>query len=398
MKTTPQRKLNHTVRLCVTLLAFFAGCFVAGLAATHAAQPTVQPLLQGKWTGSSPNAYDVAVEGKYAYLADRAEGLHVIDVSNPASPVRVGGYDTSGDALGVAVAGNYAYVADGEEGLQVIDVSNPLNCVRVGGFDPPGFGGMMGFARAVAVSGNYAYVADTGAVGAPVLVGGLHVIDVSDPTNCVLVGSCATVAAPFAVAVSGNYAYVVGFSGLEVIYIGNPTNCRRVGGYGAGLSGVALSGHYAYVTVQGGMQMIDVTDPTNCVSVGGYVGNGEDANGVAVWGKYAYFTDDKVGLQVIDVSDPTHCVLVGGINTIAEALGVTAVAGRIYVANYHSGLLVLPTIPNVQFSVRVEATPNVPFTIEATTNLNAPIPWTPLLTTNVTVMPFDFVDFDVKLS
>ena len=63
-----------------------------------------------------------------------------------------------------------------------------------------------------------------------------------------------------------------------------------------------------------------------------------------------------------------------------------------------AGLLVLPTLPNVQFTVRVDATPSVPFTLEAATNLLAPITWTPLLTTNVPAMPFDYVDFDVKLS
>jgi hypothetical protein len=35
----------------------------------------------------------------------------------------------------VAVSGNYAYVADGNAGLQVIDVSNPANPQRVGGYD-----------------------------------------------------------------------------------------------------------------------------------------------------------------------------------------------------------------------------------------------------------------------
>ena len=64
----------------------------------------------------------------------------------------------------------------------------------------------------------------------------------------------------------------------------------------------------------------------------------------------------------------------------------------------YAGLLVLPTLPNVQFTVRVDATPGVPFTLEAATSLNAPIPWTPLLTTNVPALPFDYVDFDVKLS
>jgi len=57
----------------------------------------------------------------------------VIDVSNPANPLRVGGCDTSGGALGVAVSGNYAYLAYHDAGLQVIDVSNPSNPRRVGG-------------------------------------------------------------------------------------------------------------------------------------------------------------------------------------------------------------------------------------------------------------------------
>jgi hypothetical protein len=81
--------------------------------------------------------------GKYAYVADDTEGLQIIDVSDSAHPVRVGGYDTPGFASGVAVVGNYAYVSDSALGLnpsslQVIDVSNPANPVRVGGYGPRG--------------------------------------------------------------------------------------------------------------------------------------------------------------------------------------------------------------------------------------------------------------------
>jgi len=52
----------------------------------------------------------MAVSGNYAYVAAGVGGLLVIDVSNPAKPKPVGGYDTSGSARGVAVSGNYAYV------------------------------------------------------------------------------------------------------------------------------------------------------------------------------------------------------------------------------------------------------------------------------------------------
>lgn len=78
----------------------------------------------------------------------------MIDVSNPANPQWIGGYDT-GESRGVAVSGNYAYVADWDAGLQVIDVSTPANPQRVGGnqlFD----------GSDVVVAGNHVFVAGFG--------------------------------------------------------------------------------------------------------------------------------------------------------------------------------------------------------------------------------------------
>jgi hypothetical protein len=57
----------------------------------------------------------------------------VIDISNPTSPQRIGGYDTSGFACDVALSGSLVYVADGSGGLQAIDVSDPTQPKRVGG-------------------------------------------------------------------------------------------------------------------------------------------------------------------------------------------------------------------------------------------------------------------------
>lgn len=68
--------------------------------------------------------------------------------------VRVGGYKTKDTAYGVAIAGNYAYVADHLSGLLGVNVSNPTNPVLVGNCDT------IGYANNVAVSGAYAYVID----------------------------------------------------------------------------------------------------------------------------------------------------------------------------------------------------------------------------------------------
>ena len=187
------------------------------------------------------------------------------------------------------------------------------------------------------------------------------------------------------------------YAGLVVIDVSNPTNCVGAGGYSIGgrCYGVAVVGNYAYVAHNfAGLVVIDVSNPAHCVRAGGY-DTGGTAVGVAVSGHYAYVTTDQ-GLQVIDVSNPSNCVRVGGYDK--GFYDVAVVADRVYVADGFAGLLVLPSLPNVQFTVRVDATPGLPFTLEAATDLFAPNPWQPLVTTNVPAMPFDFVDFDVKIA
>ena len=73
--------------------------------------------------------------------------------------------------------------------------------------------------------------------------------------------------------------------------------------------------------------------------------------------------------------------------------------GRIYVADGKEGLKVLCTLPDVQYMMRVEGgTLGTPFTIEAATNLNDPIQWMPIFTTNPVALPFEFTDFDVRIA
>ena len=62
----------------------------------------------------------MAVDGRYAYIADGYTGLRIIDVSDPAATVEAGFYDLLVNANNVALAGNYIYVADMEGGLVIL--------------------------------------------------------------------------------------------------------------------------------------------------------------------------------------------------------------------------------------------------------------------------------------
>ncbi|RPH92423.1 T9SS C-terminal target domain-containing protein, partial [candidate division KSB1 bacterium] len=181
-------------------------------------------------------AWDVAVSGDYAYVADGGSGLRVVNITNPAAPFESGFYDTPGVAYGVAVSGNYAYVADESSGLWVVNVTNPAAPSGAGYYNTPGA------AFGVAVSGNYAYVADWYS---------LRVVDITNPTVPTEVGFCSTPGYAHRVTVSGNYAYVAdGGSGLRVVNITNPAAPFESGFYDTPgtANGVAVDGCRACVT------------------------------------------------------------------------------------------------------------------------------------------------------
>jgi hypothetical protein len=92
------------------------------------------PVSQlGAYTSPLDNITGIYVTGGLAYVSERSIGMEIINVSNPSNPQNVSNYDTPGYAYDVAVGGNYAFVADGTS-LYIINVTNPFNPVYAGMF------------------------------------------------------------------------------------------------------------------------------------------------------------------------------------------------------------------------------------------------------------------------
>ena len=181
-------------------------------------------------------------------------GFRAVDISDPENPFLVGSYNTPGRALGVVVSGNYAYVADGSS---PDDVSNRYSLTGSGS------------------NGNF------------------QVIDISDPTKPLAVGSCETPGTAYDVDVSGTYAYVA--------------------------------------DSKGGLQVIDVSDPENPLIAGQL--NTPQASGVHITGNTAYMLDDIAGLILIDISDPLNPVISGWCNTRERASDVDVSGAFAYVTS-----------------------------------------------------------------
>lgn len=113
-----------------------------------------------------PNLRLGAKVGSLAYFAGGASGVWVYDLADRRRSVRLGSYDTLGEALGLVVAGTRGFVSDGTAGVQVLDVSNPAAIRRIGYFS------QKGSAQSAVLSGDRLYVANG--------EWGLQILDVSN--------------------------------------------------------------------------------------------------------------------------------------------------------------------------------------------------------------------------
>jgi hypothetical protein len=136
------------------------------------------PVLVGSAYVLGGNLMDVAIRGKWAYVASGSRGIDLFNLNDPHQPLHQGAIDTPGFASAVTVSGRYAYVADGPSGLQIMDLDGGWPTI-VGSVATPEYYGQSGSSD-VAVVGMTAYVSDGHA--------GVVVIDVSDPTAPRVVG------------------------------------------------------------------------------------------------------------------------------------------------------------------------------------------------------------------
>jgi hypothetical protein len=100
------------------------------------------------------NSWDVELSGQHAFVADGAGGLAVVDITDPDLPVLVTSVPTSGSAVDIDVSGSTVVVCNGSAGIDIFDVSNPGAPVLVGSANTSGL------AITAAIAGNMVYVAD----------------------------------------------------------------------------------------------------------------------------------------------------------------------------------------------------------------------------------------------
>ncbi|MEA1922299.1 MAG: hypothetical protein U9N63_06550 [Pseudomonadota bacterium] len=244
----------------------------------------------GQW--GTGNYRDIHVSGTLAGCAAGGSGLDIIDISDPANPVLLSNFDTTGGGNGVFLSGATAYIADGNEGLQIIDISNPAAPSLLGTYDTDGG------AQNVQVIGTRAYVADSNA--------GFKIVDVSNPEAPTLLGSYDTQGYAEDVFVNGATAYIVERStGLEILDISNPAAPQLLSQrLNNRASGIWVEGNIAcFIIGYDGFELLNISNPASPQLLGS-LDFSAPAEKAQIVGNKLYLADRDLGLRIFDITDP----------------------------------------------------------------------------------------------
>jgi len=205
----------------------------------------------------------------------------------------------------------YAYVADREEGLVVVDVDvlgdgDPTNnfLERKATFNPDG---ALDGASYITIAGNYAYI---------LCKRGLEVVSIDDPLNPKIVAELGSpdVVEPRAIAIQFRYAFITDARGLMVIDITDPEHPKFAASLDiAETHDLYVARTFAYVAAGSqGLAIVDIEKPTQPVLFQMYNADGQlnDTRsvrvGATVGSVFAYVADGKNGLRVIQLISPNE--------------------------------------------------------------------------------------------
>jgi hypothetical protein len=194
-------------------------------------------------------------------------------------------------AFDIAVQGDYAYLACRDDGLRIVNVSNLDSPADVGQLS-------LSYAYAIALSGHYAFVGCCS-------TDGIAVVDVSDPANPVLATTITTTGCSEVLKIKGNRLYSAnGNSGMSATDITDPLHPEPLElSLDADVYGFDVHGDIVYTAGQlEGMTVWDFSDLASPVSMGNYpMDDDQSANDVAVKNGYAYIGCYR-GLEVVDLA------------------------------------------------------------------------------------------------
>lgn len=269
------------------------------------------PVQEG-WLITPAGGDAIDVKGNYAYIGGHNIGVSVVDISDPNNTALKAVIANIGRTTGVKVHGNYLYMTGGWAGLEVADISDPLNPILLWNdkiIDTWG---------PVLIDSIYLYNLYPENYPSS---GGLIIYDISDPVlPSIIYNGQININNPFdagfnPVKYGNNYLVGGGTNGLYIVDISDKTNPIIVGSYPmslacTGYSGdLKIAGNIVYTGSGNNLVAFDISNVTNPVLLGSKQVNGP--YGIVVLGTTAYvfptYSSDR--FEAVDVSNQANMII-----------------------------------------------------------------------------------------
>jgi hypothetical protein len=281
-------------------------------------------------------ANDVQAVGDKIYLSDWLEGFLVYDMSNLGNISILGSYECPNN-INPAVKGaktflvrdDYAIVGFQHAGLKILDISDPTNIVLVGEY----FGGTDTYH--IEVVDDLVYMA--------MEYDGLQILNISDVTQPTKVGEFVNGNPLYHINVVGNIAFIADYQlektlGLD---ISDPSNITEVGQFDWIPCTLEMVANIGYIgTIGEGVLVYDFSVPSEPIFLDELY-NGGDAGDIVISGNYAFVAAVEEGLEILDITDPENLVEVAQFNDGGIARNVFVQENIAYVSEIEDGLEII---------------------------------------------------------
>ncbi len=291
-----------------------------GLCSVTMAQDRFNVSLLDRYTAATIRT--VRVESGIAYVMRELNGLDILDVSNPIDIQLLRHMALAGFTNDAVVSGDRLYLTFRYDGVQIYDRTDPDSLVLLGTFDTPGM------ALVVKESQGILYLADGDA---------LRIYDVLDPELPELIGTLALPGTMVDIQLELPLAYVSGsLGGLHVVDVSNPFDpvlVSTVNTPGAAHGAVIHNG-FAYIGDYWGLAICDISNPEAPISYPS-LPLPHISWDAAVLNDTLYVGNGNFGLKVFELTDPTVPHLIGWYDPPTGNSGRTVIEdGHVFVAEW----------------------------------------------------------------
>jgi hypothetical protein len=361
-----------TLQYCENLVISGQYAYIAAAGRSHIVDITnpATPVYAGRIAAYGGYHQNINVRSGYAYVCNYDAGLAVVNVTNPASPVNVMEITGMQRLASIVFDGNYAYMAVGDLGMKIFNVVNPAAPVLVSTIATPGRAAYVSYG-AITIGGTptgHIYVSNRNP--AP----GISAINVSVPatpaTSAFLAALASATGSAFTPFYAGGKVYVAyGTAGLRIVDVTTPSQPSLLStlALGGESRGVVVSGNHAYVAaMDSGVHVVDVTNPAGPTKVR-TIGTSR-ARGIAVNGNHVYVGTRDSGLVVLNIATPANPTWLTNVRGLD--IENVAAAGNVVGVSLYSSIrfydVTVPASPVVKGSTPTLRTGNEGFAIEGT--------------------------------